>query len=53
MIGNGCTDYTECTIEAKRFPIHKFEFMHSHHLISEKLWEEIDENRDTCFNSTT
>ncbi|NDW60430.1 S10 family peptidase, partial [Yangia sp. PrR004] len=19
MIGNGCTDYTECTIEAKRF----------------------------------
>ncbi|CAD8113648.1 unnamed protein product [Paramecium primaurelia] len=53
MIGNGCTDYTECTIEAKRFPIHKFEFMHSHHLISEKLWEEIDSQRDNCFNSTT
>lgn len=48
MIGNGCTDPTECTIEAKRFPIHKAKFLFNHGFISQKLWNDILDNHDRC-----
>lgn len=51
MIGNGCTDPTECTVEAKKFPYHKFEFLFDHNFISEALFEEARANRFTCFGN--
>lgn len=52
MIGNGCTDPSECTIEAKRFPIHKFNFMIRHNLISPKIAEEVRVKHADCMYST-
>lgn len=53
MVGNGCTDPSECTVEAKKFPFYKFEFLRNHNFISEKLFQQIEQNKDSCFNSDT
>ncbi|KAM3137558.1 hypothetical protein pb186bvf_010348 [Paramecium bursaria] len=49
MIGNGCTDPTECTVEAAYYPFHKFQFFKNHNFISNDLWDEILTYKDYCW----
>ncbi|CAK64117.1 unnamed protein product (macronuclear) [Paramecium tetraurelia] len=48
MIGNGCTDASECTKEAKYFPYYKFQFLANHNFISQKLEEYIEIHKAKC-----
>ncbi|CAD8177172.1 unnamed protein product [Paramecium octaurelia] len=48
MIGNGCTDPTECTQLGLNFPVHMFKFLHGHGLITEKLYKRIEAMTSYC-----
>lgn len=48
MIGNGCTDPSECTDEGFNFPIHFYNFVHNHGFISEKLYDKIENMTSYC-----
>ena len=49
MIGNGCTDPTECTVEGAYYPFHKFQFFKNHNFISNDLWDDILSWKDFCW----
>ncbi|CAD8186613.1 unnamed protein product [Paramecium pentaurelia] len=48
MIGNGCTDPTECTDLGFNFPVHFYKFLHNHGFISEKLNHKIENMTSYC-----
>lgn len=39
MIGNGCTDTSECTSNAYAYPFHKMKYMGEHNKISRSLYQ--------------
>lgn len=48
MIGNGCTDPSECTDLGFNFPVHIYKFLHNQGFISDSLYNEIEHNTTNC-----
>lgn len=53
MIGNGCTDITECSYMADYYAKHVYAFYGGHNLISPKTFESAMSNFERCFGTTT
>ncbi|CAK79614.1 unnamed protein product (macronuclear) [Paramecium tetraurelia] len=53
IIGNGCTDPSECTLQGYLFPIHRLNFFGRHGFISEETYQKIINHSEECYGSAT
>lgn len=44
MIGNGCTDVTECTLASNYYPFHFLNYIGGQNMISPQLYKELMNN---------
>lgn len=50
LIGNGCTDQSECNIKAYNYPFHKMKYLGEHNMISRSLYNTAMKNIDNCYD---
>lgn len=53
MIGNGCTDPSECTNVSGFWEPHIFDFYGGHNLISKETYKLVLDNAAKCYGSLT
>ncbi|CAK64347.1 unnamed protein product (macronuclear) [Paramecium tetraurelia] len=53
IIGNGCTDPSECTQLGYLFPRHRLDFYGRHGFISEETYQKIINHTEECYGSET
>lgn len=51
MIGNGCTDPSECSSEAGVWTPHIFNYLAGQNLMSQETYQRVLKNAESCYGS--